>query len=60
MDATDKKLKTLERQIKSVYTKAYQEMKKEASDILAKIEMNPDMSLSQKMALMTKYDRLNT
>ena len=60
MDKTDAKLKTLERQIKSVYTKAYQEMKKEASDILAKIEMNPDMSLSQKMALMTKYDRLNT
>lgn len=60
MDATDKKLKTLERQIKSVYTKAYQEMKKEASDILAKIEVNPDMPLAQKMALMTKYDRLNT
>lgn len=60
MDKTDAKLKTLERQIKSVYTKAYQEMKKEASDILAKIEVNPDMPLAQKMALMTKYDRLNT
>ena len=60
MDKTDAKLKTLERQIKSVYTKAYQEMKKEASDILAKIELNPDMPLAQKMALMTKYDRLNT
>lgn len=60
MDKTDAKLKALEKQIKTTYTKAYQEMKKEASDILAKIEMNPDMSLAQKMALMTKYDRLNT
>lgn len=60
MDKTDATLKALERQIKSVYTKAYQEMKKEASDILAKIELNPDMPLAQKMALMTKYDRLNT
>ena len=60
MDKTDAKLKALEKQIKATYTKAYQEMKKEASDILAKIELNPDMPLSQKMALMTKYDRLNT
>lgn len=60
MDKTDAKLKALEKQIKATYTKAYQEMKKEASDILAKIEVNPDMPLAQKMALMTKYDRLNT
>ena len=60
MDKTDAKLKALEKQIKATYTKAYQEMKKEASDILAKIELNPDMPLSQKMALMAKYDRLNT
>jgi hypothetical protein len=59
MDKTDAKLKALEKQIKATYTKAYQEMKKEASDILAKIELNPDMPLAQKMALMTKYDRLN-
>lgn len=60
MDKTDATLKALEKQIKATYTKAYQEMKKEASDILAKIELNPDMPLAQKMALMTKYDRLNT
>lgn len=60
MDKTDKALKTLERQIKSLYTKSYQEMKAAAAEILAKIEMNPEMSLSQKMALMTRYDRLNT
>lgn len=60
MDKTDAKLKALEKKIKTTYTKAYQEMKKEASDILAKIELNPDMPLAQKMALMTKYDRLNT
>lgn len=59
MDKTDAKLKTLEKQIKSVYSKAYQEMKKEASDILAKIEMNPDMSLAQKLALMNQYNRLD-
>lgn len=60
MDKTDARLKTLEKQIKSVYTKAYQDMKSEASSVLAKIELNPDMPLSQKMALMAKYDRLNT
>lgn len=60
MDKTDKLLKELERNIKSVYTKAYQEMRSEMSSVLAKIELNPDMPLAQKMALMTKYDRLNT
>ena len=59
MDKTDAALKQLEKQIKSVYTKAYQELKKEAADVLAKIEINPDMPLSKKMALMMKYDRLN-
>ena len=60
MDKTDATLKALEKQIKATYTKAYQEMKKEMTDILSKIEINPEMSLAQKMALMTKYDRLNT
>lgn len=60
MDKTDATLKALEKQIKATYTKAYQEMKKEMTDILSKIELNPEMSLAQKMALMTKYDRLNT
>lgn len=60
MDKTDAALKKLEKQIKSVYTKAYQELKEEAASVLAKIELNPDMPLSQKMALMSKYDRLNT
>lgn len=60
MDKTDATLKALEKQIKATYTKAYQEMKKEMTDILSKIEVNPEMSLAQKMALMGKYDRLNT
>lgn len=59
MDKTDAKLKSLENGINKVYTKAYQEMKKEASDILTKIQLNPDMPLAKKMALMTKHDRLN-
>lgn len=59
MDKTDIRLKALEKQIKSVYTKAYQDLKAEASSVLAKIELNPDMPLAQKMALMAKYDRLN-
>ena len=59
MDKTDAMLKALEKQIKSVYAKAYNEMKAEANSVLAKIELNPDMPLSQKMALMSKYDRLN-
>ena len=60
MDKTEATLKALEKQIKATYTKAYQEMKKEMADILAKIEVNPEMTLAQKMALMSKYDRLNT
>ena len=60
MDKTDATLKALEKQIKTTYTRAYQEMKKEANDIFAKIQLNPDMTLAQKMALMSKYDRLNT
>lgn len=60
MNKTDRALKTLERQIKTVYTKAYQEMKDEMSKVMAKIELNPDMPLAQKMSLMAKYDRLNT
>lgn len=60
MDETDKVLKNLEKKIKNVYTKAYQDIKKDMSSILSKIELNPDMPLAQKMALMTKYDRLNT
>ena len=60
MNKTDRALKTLERQIKTVYTKAYQEMKGEMSKVMAKIELNPDMPLAQKMSLMAKYDRLNT
>ncbi len=59
MDKTDAMLKALENKIKTVYTKAYQELKTEAAAVLAKIEMNPDMSLAQKMGLMAKYDRLN-
>lgn len=59
MNATDKKLKALERQIKSIYTNTYQEMKEQMASVLSKIELNPEMPLSQKMALMSKYDRLN-
>lgn len=60
MDKTDATLKALEKKIKNTYTAAYQELKEEAASVLAKIELNPDMPLSQKMALMSKYDRLNT
>lgn len=59
MDKTDAALKVLEKRIKTVYTKAYQELKDEAAAVLAKIEMNPDMTLAQKMGLMAKYDRVN-
>lgn len=60
MDKTDAALKALERQIKATYTKAYQELREEAAAVLAKIEIEPDMPLSKKMALMAKYDRLDT
>lgn len=60
MDATDARLKALEKQIKSTYTKAYREMKEEAQKLLAQMQAKPDMPLAQKMALMNRYDRLNT
>lgn len=56
---TDAELKRLERQINAEYTKAYKEIKKEMSEIAAKLAANPNMSLQQKMALMNKNDRLN-
>ena len=34
-------------------------MKKDAADVLQRIELSPDMPLAKKMALMGKYDRLN-
>lgn len=34
-------------------------MKEEMTSLLSKIELSPDMPLSRKMALMTKYDRLD-
>lgn len=55
---TDEELKRLERRINAEYTKAYQEIRKEMSDIMQKISTNPNMSLQQKMAAMNKYDRL--
>lgn len=60
MNKTDAFLKKLEINIKKVYTKSYQELKNEASAVLAKIEIDPDMALSKKMGLMAKYDRLDT
>lgn len=59
MDKTDAALKALERRIKIVYTKAYQELRDEAAAVLAKIEMAPEMTLAEKAAAWTKYDRLN-
>lgn len=56
---TDRQLKALERKIKQEYTKAYNELKKEMAEIMQKISVSPNMSLQQKMAIMSKYDRLN-
>lgn len=55
---TDRQLKALERKIKQEYTKAYNELKKEMAEIMQKISVTPNMSLQQKMAIMSKYDRL--
>lgn len=55
---TDKELKRLEKQINAEYTKAYQEIKKEMAEVMAKISANPNMSLQQKMVLMNKHNRL--
>lgn len=55
---TDAELKRLEKRINSEYTKAYKEMRKEMADIMQKISTSPNMSLQQKMAAMSKYNRL--
>lgn len=60
MDKTDARLKALEKQIKSQYTNAYKEMKEEATKLFAKMQSNPDMPMAQKIALMNKYNRLDT
>lgn len=63
MDATarwtDAELKRLERQINAEYTKTYKELKKEMSAVMVKISVDPNMTLEQKTAIMSKYDRLN-
>lgn len=56
---TDAELRRLEKQINAEYTKAYKEIKSEMTAIMQKMTVNPEMSLQQKMALMSKYDRLN-
>lgn len=59
MDKTDAALKALEKQIKAVYTRAYQELRDEAAAELAKVNITPEMTLAEKTAEMAKYNRLN-
>lgn len=55
---TDQALAKLEKELKDLYTEAYKEIKKNASDILAKIEFTPDMTPQQRYTEALKYDRL--
>lgn len=56
--ATDQMLDRLEKQLNSIYTKAYAEIKKQIVEIISKIEFTPDMTPQQRYVLATKYDRL--
>lgn len=58
--ATDKILAELEKKIKQEYNKAYKEVKKELSEIMSKLALNPNMSPQQRLALMNKADRLES
>lgn len=57
---TDKILVQLEKQIKAEYNKAYKEVKRELTEIMTKLSLTPDMSPQQRLALMSKKDRLET
>lgn len=57
---TDKILAQLEKKIKSEYNNAYKEVKKELAEVMAKLNLNPDMSPQQRLALMNKADRLES
>lgn len=57
---TDKQLQVFEGHLKSVYTKAYKEIKDEIKQVSAKLNINPEMSVAQKINLMNKKDHLET
>lgn len=54
---TEAELKKLEKRIKTEYTKAYQEMRKEMVDIIVRLQ-DPNLSPQERIALMAKNDRL--
>ena len=56
--ATDKALEKLEKQLNSLYTEAYKEIKKQIVEVVSKMEFTPDMTPQQRYTLATKYDRL--
>ena len=55
---TDKELKSLEKQIKAEYTKAYKEMRKRMTEITEKLALNPNMSPQQKLTYLNENERL--
>lgn len=55
---SDQALAKLEKDLQALYTEAYKDIKKNASDILAKIEFTPDMTPQQRYTEALKYDRL--
>lgn len=55
---TDKILSSLEKRIKDEYNKAYKEVKSDLASIMSKLDLNPNMSPQQRLALMTRKDRL--
>lgn len=56
---TDKELNRLEKSIVEQYTIAYKKLKKEMNNIMAQISVKENLSLSEKMSLINRYNRLD-
>ena len=55
---TDKELFTMEKEIKTLYSKSYAEIKKKADTIFEKVKISPEMSATERYAEFQKYGRL--
>ena len=56
----DKILEGLEKSIKAEYNKAYKEVKSDLASVMSKLDLNPNMSPQQRLALMNQKDRLES
>ena len=56
--ATDKILNNLTKELRNTYQHAYNELKKTMTDVMSKMQLDPNMTAEQRYALARKYSRL--